>query len=415
MRKFAVGAGFSSALLLAAVALSCSSHDSTSPVPVAVLSVLPENTTPLEPGGTLQLTATAYDAAGNTLAVAVVNWNSTNSQVATVSATGLVTAVEPGSATIVATASGHSGNTMVTVNQPIATVSIVQPPAVMGVGGTVLVYGAAADPNGNAIAGQTLTWTSSNPAVATVTPAGPTTAHLTGITAGTVTVTATCGDVSGTASINVVAGGVVASLTVAPAAVAFENALPPVGPPPLTLPGQLSARLMDANENVLSGFPITWASSDTTVAMVSSTGLVTPNLAVTKSSFATITATSEGVSGHSSITVNPMVATLTVTPSSATIAVGDTILLVASAYDVNGHLLQGVAVGWTNDNGRKTVLFPGGLDSLRVLAVSQGNDVIVAEDGASGTLVRVDIAVTSTLGEVTRGRGYVGKSERRQR
>ena len=415
MRKFVVSSGIGRALLLAAVALSCSTHDGTSPVPVAVVSVLPENTTPLEPGATLQLTATAFDAAGNTLASAALNWTSTNSQVATVTPAGLVTAVAPGSATIVASASGHSGNTMVTVNQPIATVSIVQPPTVIGVGGTVGVFGGVADANGNGVSGQTLTWTSSNPAVATVTSIGPATAQLTGITAGTVTLTVTCDGVSGTALVNVVAGGVVASLAVAPAAVAFENAAPPIGEAPASAPKQLGATLLDANRNLLSGFPIAWSSSDTTVATVNATGLVTPNLAVTKSSFATITATSEGVSGQSSITVNPLVATLTVTPSSATMAVGDTLLLVASAYDVNGHLLQGVPMSWGNDNLRKTVLFPGGLDSLRVVAVSEGNDVIVVEDGASGAIVRVDIAITASLGEVTRDRGYFIKNARRER
>ena len=114
----------------------------------------------------LQLTATAFDAAGDTLTGAAVSWPSVNPQVASVSATGLVTAVGAGSTTIVATASGHSASATITVNQPIAKVSVVQAPAVIGVGGAVLISGIVADANGNALAGQTVTWTSSNPAVA---------------------------------------------------------------------------------------------------------------------------------------------------------------------------------------------------------------------------------------------------------
>ena len=43
---------------------------------------------------------------------------------------------------------------------------------------------------------------------------------------------------------------------------------------------------------------------------------------------------------------------------------------------------------------------------MRVVAASQGNDVIVVLDDASGAIARVDIAVTSSLGDVTRDRGY---------
>lgn len=409
MRK-AVWSGIGGTLLLAAAVLSCSGRESTSPpVQVVRLSVLPASTTPLEPDATLQLTATAFDAAGDTLTGAAVSWTSVNPQVASVSATGLVTAVGAGSTSIVATASGQSASTAVTVNQPIAKVSVVQAPTVMGVGGAVLLYGHVVDANGNTIPGQTVTWTSSNPAVATVTLAGPLTAHLTGITAGTVTVTATCDGVSGAAPVTVVAGGVVASLVVTPAAVAFENATPPLGLPSATGPTQLGTLLEDASQNVLTGFPVTWSSSDPTVATVSATGLVTPNLAVTTSSFATITATSEGVSAQSSITVNPLVAMLTVTPSGGTIAVGDSILLVASAYDVNGHLLQGVPASWGNANGRHTRLVVAGLDSLWVIATLAGNDVVVVADDASGAIARADIGVTSSFADVTRDRGYLDR------
>ena len=412
MRK-AVWSGIGGTFLLVAAVLSCSRSDSTSPVQpaqVVNVSVLPASTTPLEPDATLQLTATAFDAAGDTLKGAAVSWNSTNSQVATVSATGLVTAVEAGSTMIVATADGHSASTTVTVNQPIAKVTVVEARAVMGVGGAVLIVGVVADANGNTLTGQTLTWTSSNPAVASVTGAGPITAHLMAIAAGTVTVTATCGGVSGAAPVNVVAGGVVASLVVAPAVVRFENAVPPLGLPSATGPTQLGTLLEDASQNVLTGFPITWSSSDPTVATVSATGLVTPNLAVTISSFATITATSEGVSGQSSITVNPLVATLTVTPSSGNIAVGDSILLVASAYDVNGHLLQGVPASWGNANGRHTRLVLAGLDSLWVIGTLAGNDVVVVVDDASGATARADIGVTPSLAE-----HELSENERRER
>src|SRR5437667_9914999 len=60
---------------------------------------------------------------------------------------------------------------------------------------------------------------------------------------------------------------------------------------------QLTATLKDANANILTGRTVTWTSSTTSVATVSSSGLVT-GVAVGS---ARITATSEAKSGTSSI------------------------------------------------------------------------------------------------------------------
>jgi hypothetical protein len=65
---------------------------------------------------------------------------------------------------------------------------------------------------------------------------------------------------------------------------------------------QLSGTTMDSAGNVLTGRTITWASSSTTVATVSTTGLVTAQAAGS----ATITATSEGPSGSAAITVTTL-------------------------------------------------------------------------------------------------------------
>jgi alpha-tubulin suppressor-like RCC1 family protein len=62
---------------------------------------------------------------------------------------------------------------------------------------------------------------------------------------------------------------------------------------------QLTATLKDQAGNTLTGRTITWSTSDDTVAAVSTTGIVTANAAGS----ATITATSEGKSGDSAITV----------------------------------------------------------------------------------------------------------------
>lgn len=82
--------------------------------PVATITLSPTSAT-LAPGQTVQLTATLKDASGNTLTGRTVTWSSSSTTVATVSTTGLVTAVAVGNATISATSEGKSTTAAVTV------------------------------------------------------------------------------------------------------------------------------------------------------------------------------------------------------------------------------------------------------------------------------------------------------------
>ena len=66
-------------------------------------------------GGTLQLSAEVRDQKGEVMARATVTWASSDEAVATVSASGLVTGVAIGSATITATAGSATGSATVTV------------------------------------------------------------------------------------------------------------------------------------------------------------------------------------------------------------------------------------------------------------------------------------------------------------
>ena len=77
------------------------------------VSVSPSTAT-RQVGQTVQLTATTKPTTSGT----VFTWSSTNAAVATVTSTGLVTAVSPGSATIRATAGGKTGNASITVTAP---------------------------------------------------------------------------------------------------------------------------------------------------------------------------------------------------------------------------------------------------------------------------------------------------------
>jgi hypothetical protein len=69
-------------------------------------------------GDTLTLTGTVVDASGTPISGQAVTWTSRSTAVATVSPTGLVTGVKAGTAVIVASSSGFSDSTLVTVVTP---------------------------------------------------------------------------------------------------------------------------------------------------------------------------------------------------------------------------------------------------------------------------------------------------------
>src|SRR5256712_814695 len=189
-------------------------------VPVATVTVTP--TAPnMYVGGTVQLTATLKDASGNLLSGRTVTWTTSSSAVATVSASGLVTGVAVGAATITATSEGQSGTAAVTVaSVPVASVAVSPAAANIYLGGTQQLSATPKDAAGNVLAGRAVAWASSNPALATISASG----LVTGVAAGAVTITATSEGQSGTAAVTV-STVPVASVVVSPAALIPFTAL----------------------------------------------------------------------------------------------------------------------------------------------------------------------------------------------
>jgi YVTN family beta-propeller protein len=84
---------------------------------VASVSVAPASTTLVALGETVQLTASALDANGNAIHGKPIAWSSDDQSVATVTSSGLVTAVANGSVAITATADGNSAVATILVDQ----------------------------------------------------------------------------------------------------------------------------------------------------------------------------------------------------------------------------------------------------------------------------------------------------------
>ncbi|MDQ4079563.1 MAG: Ig-like domain-containing protein, partial [Gemmatimonadota bacterium] len=258
---------------------------------VSVITVSPSPIT-VQVATTQQMSAALRDPNGHDIVGRPVTWSSSATNVATVTGTGLVTGVAVGGATITASSEGTSGTASATVTAgpppppppPVASVSVTPSAPSVVAGSTVQLTATLRDAGGNVLTGRPITWTTSANGVAIVSSSG----LVTAVSPGSATITATSEGVSGTSSITVTAAPV-ATVTVAPssAAVAVGSTV------------QLGATLRDANGNVLTGRTVTWSSNNTGVATVNGSGVVS---GVSQGS-ATITATSEGKSGTSSITV----------------------------------------------------------------------------------------------------------------
>src|SRR5437867_517646 len=337
-------------------------------VPVASVVVLPAAAS-APVGGTVQFVAVPLDSTGTALGGRIIVWASSNTAVANVNTSGVATAAATGSTTIAATSEGHSGTATLTVTAvtvPVASVTVSPASASVPVGQTVQLAATPKDANGNALSGRTVTWASSNSSVGTVNGSG----LVTGVVGGSTALAATSEGQSGSSAVTVTAGPLpVASVTVSPASASV----------PIGQAVQLTATPKDASGNPLTGRTVTWASSNTSVGTVNASGLVTGVVAGST----TITATSEGQSGTSVVTVTLVpVASVTVSPAPASVQAGQTVQLTATPKDANGNTLSGRTVTWASSNTSVGTVNASGL----VAGVAVGSATITAtSEGKSGT------------------------------
>lgn len=172
------------------------------PAPVASVAVAPASAS-ISVGATQQLTATPQAADGSALVGRAVTWETSAPGIATVSQQGLVTAITAGSATITATSEGKSGSSAITVTAPVASVDVAPASASIAVSATQQLTATVKAADGSALPGRTVTWATSASGIATVNAQG----LVTGITAGSATITATSEGKSGSSAITVTGGG----------------------------------------------------------------------------------------------------------------------------------------------------------------------------------------------------------------
>ena len=355
---------FLSALTVAAI-LSCGGDSSTGPSGgVSKVTVMP-STDSISLGASVTLSASALDGSGHPVSGAKIFWNTENSQVATVTSSGVVTGIATGTVRIAASSNGVSGFSTITVVPPlVASVRVTPLSAAVTVGGTVHLQAEPLDVGGNVLTGHTITWSSADDGIATVDNTG----LVTGVSAGATTITATSEGKSGTSGI-AVGAQIAASITVAPPSVAIT-----VGQT-----SQLTPTVSDAGNAIIAGAPVTWVVDNQLIATVSSSGLV----AGVSPGTATVTAASGAAHVTVPITVSPVPANaVIVSPSSVSLLVTQQQQLSATVTDAGGNPLPGRPITWSSNNAAVAAVGTTGL----VNAVLPGTATITATSGTvSGT------------------------------
>ena len=258
--------------------------------PVVSVTLQPAGPQTLRVTNMLQLVPTMRDGNNLPLTGRTVIWTTSNSALAFVSNTGLVSALAPGNVTITAESEGRQATSSITITLVPATAVTVSPnPHAMFTGSVTQFSVALQDSAGGALstAGRTITWSSSNLPVATVAASGVVSA----VAAGQATISATVDQATGTSQ-----------LTVNAIPIASVSITPPSTSLKVRTSFQLTATPRDNFGTSLGGRAVIWASSNPSVVTVSSTGIAT---GVAVGGPVTITATAEGVVGTSSVTIIP--------------------------------------------------------------------------------------------------------------
>lgn len=260
-------------------------------VTLTTITIAPSSPT-ISKGTSVQLSATGnYSNGTQKPLTASAAWQTSQPAIATVSNQGNVTGVSGGAAQVSASYEGVTGSTSVTVG-PAALLGIaVSPnPSSLPVGESepLTATGSFSDGTVQNLT-QSVTWSSSASAVASVSPAGSVLANA----AGTATIGATSGLMSGSAS-----------LTVTPAVVVALN----IVPTPLSIVLESSRQLQaiatwsDGTTQDVTNVAA-WSTTPEGIAIVSSGGLATAQ----QVGSTTILATDGGVSASANLTVVPLV------------------------------------------------------------------------------------------------------------
>ncbi|WP_349919898.1 beta strand repeat-containing protein [Aeromonas veronii] len=375
----------------------------TDAIPTQV-SIIPP-TTKLAKGLSLQLQAIATLSDDTTKDVSTqASWQSDNPSVLSVDSQGKITANDTGDATVTATILGVTGQTTVSaVNLAVSQIQIIPASVQLAIGTTTKLTAIAtfADNSTQDVSSQ-IAWLSSNNAVATVDSTG----LVTGVAAGSVTLSATLLGVTATTSIQV--------NNASPTAL---QVIPAVSTIALGTKSQLQAiaTFSDGSTQDVSAQAL-WSSDNPVIASVDSQGQVSGN----GIGQASITATLGSVSRSVSLTITNAIATsLQIIPPTASLPAGTKLQFQAIAsFSDNSSQDVSDQVSWiSSDNsvavidqyGEATAVSTGGTNISALFQGVSSNTVLLVVTNA--TVSSVQVVLDSGSGTLAKGSSVQFKAQ----
>ena len=315
---------------------------------------------------TLSATVTPSNAVDKT-----VTWSSSNTSVATVSSSGVITAKSVGSTTITVTTNdgAHKATCSVTVIVPVTSVGLSQTSLSMKIGDTKTLIATVYPSNAT---DKTVTWSSSNTSVATVSSTGVVTAKASG--SATITVTSNNGAKSAICSVTVI---------VPVTGVSLNNTSLTMG---VGDTQTLTATVTPSNATDKAVF---WSSSNTSVATVSSTGVVTAKAA--GSATINVTTNDGAYKATCSVTVIVPVTGVSLNQTSLSMEVGDTQTLTTTVTPSNA---TDKTVTWSSSNTSVATVSSSGVVTAK--AAGSATITVTTNDGAKKATCAVTVRVPVT-------------------
>jgi plastocyanin len=265
----------------------------------------------------------------------------------------------------------------------VATIALISPvpDSLFSIPDSVAVVAEARAVSGSVVSGATISWASSDPAVASVSPSSGPSTTIVALRGGSATITARVGTVTATKAIVVAQRATALTVSGAPGDTLFS-----IGDT-----RTFNATARDSRGTAIDPALIQWTIDKANVAAVSPTSGATTTVAAVGNGAAVVTARAGAMTAAAGVAVRQRVTRVAVAPAATTVAVGATTQLSASPLDARSNAVAGLpAATYVSSDSTKARVSAAGV----VTGVAAGTATVTVSVQTPDGVVTAAVAVT---------------------